>query len=139
MRDRLVADKALALFQPDLLMPAQFFASLKHKAHGNGERRLMAAILADAIECFQKNVAATDGRGRQLCNEAERWFLSDDGSWLYSFVNICEALDIHPLFLRQGLLKWKTQKLAHYQSVPHQKGTKPVRGVESLVKGTGDR
>lgn len=123
-------ERKITLFQPDSLLPAQFFAALKQKAQANGERRLMVAILADAVECFQKHLGATDGRGRQLCAEAERWFLSDDSSWPFSFVNICEALDIHPSFLRRGLLRWKAQQVGRGQVVPSRAATKSVRDAE---------
>jgi len=123
-------ERKLTLFQPDSLLPAQFFAALKQKAQANGERRLMVAILVDAVECFQKHLGATDGRGRQLSTEAERWFLSDDSSWPFSFVNICEALDIHPPFLRRGLLRWKAQQVAQRQIASSRAATKTVRDAE---------
>lgn len=123
-------ERKITLFQPDSLLPAQFFAALKQKAQANGERRLMVAILVDAVECFQKHLGAADGRGRQLCTEAERWFLSDDSSWPFSFVNICEALDIHPPFLRRGLLRWKAQQVAQRQIVPSRTAAKTVRDAE---------
>jgi len=82
MKEKLItAEAGTSLFQPDLLLPTQFFAALKQKAQACGERRLMVAILEDAVVCFQKHLWATDGRSRQLGAEAERWFLSDDSSW----------------------------------------------------------
>ncbi|MEW6298955.1 MAG: hypothetical protein AB1671_14665 [Thermodesulfobacteriota bacterium] len=112
MKDKIHADGLPTLFQPETLLPTQFFAALGQKAHAQGERRLMVAVLEDALECFQKHFWATDSRGRQLCADAERWLLSDDTSWLFSFVNICHTLGIHPLFLRRGLAQWKAQQLA---------------------------
>lgn len=100
------------LFQPETLLPAQFFAALRQKARAQGERRLMVAILEDAVECFQKHFWARDNRGRQLHADAEQWLLSDDTTWLFSFVNICDILGIHPLFLRRGLVQWKAQQFA---------------------------
>ncbi|MBI3301067.1 MAG: hypothetical protein HYZ72_03170 [Deltaproteobacteria bacterium] len=126
MKDKLIADVAASLFQPDSLLPAQFFAALKQKARACGERRLMVAILEDAVECFQKHLWATDNRSRQLRAEAERWFLSDDDSWPFSFVSICDALDLHPAFLRRGLLAWKAQQLARRQAGLSYAGTGPV-------------
>jgi hypothetical protein len=106
------ADGAVSIFEPSVLLPIQFFAGLRQKAPAEGERRLMLAILEDAIECFQKHLWATDRKRRQLHDEAELWFLADDSDWLFSFVNICEVFEIHPVFLRQGLLAWKTRQLA---------------------------
>ena len=106
------ADGLAAIFEPSILVPAQFFAGLRHKAPAEGQRRLMLAILEDAIECFQKHLWATDRKHRQLHDEAEQWFLADEPGWLFSFVNICAAFEIHPSSLRQGLLDWKTRQLA---------------------------
>ena len=116
MRDKLIADGGTALFQPDSLLPTQFFTTLRQKSYTTGERRLMVAILEDAVECFQKYLWATSNRSRQLRADAEAWFLSDDTSWPFSFLNICEALDIHPLLFRQGLLRWKGQQLTQRQA-----------------------
>ena len=115
MQNRSSTDGVLSIFEPSTLLPTQFFAALKQKAEADGERRLMLAILEDAIECYQKHVLATENKAYQLHNEAEAWFLEDDPTWLFSFVNICEVFDIHPVSLRQGLLNWKTQKLAQQQ------------------------
>ncbi len=103
---------AASIFEPSTLLPSQFFAAMRQKAEADGERRLMFAILEDAIECFQKHLWAEDHKRRQLHLDAESWFLEDDPSWLFSFVNICDVFEIHPVFLRQGLLAWKTKQLA---------------------------
>ncbi len=127
MKEKLIhIDAGVSLFQPDSLLPSQFFAALKQKAQACGERRLMVAILEDAIDCFQKYVRAADHRSRHLCAEAEKWFMSDDDSWPFSFVNICYTLDLHPGFLRRGLLEWKAQQLARRQSKLRYSETMPV-------------
>jgi hypothetical protein len=130
MKEKLIADGCASLFQPDSLLPSQFFAALKQKTQAYGERRLMIAILEDAVECFQKHFWATAGRGRQLRAEAEKWILSDDSSWPFSFVNICEVLEIHPQFLRDGLITWKAQQLALRQATLSRRGTKADFGSE---------
>jgi hypothetical protein len=107
-------DGAASIFEPSILLPSQFFAATRQKAEADGERRLMFAILEDAIECFQKHLWATDNKRRQLHLDAESWFLEDDPSWLFSFVNICDVFEIHPVLLRQGLLAWKTKQLAEW-------------------------
>lgn len=115
MKDQRIAEGGVSLFQPDFLLPSQFFAGMREKAQANGERRLMLAILEDAVDCFQKYLEAKDNRSQQLGTDAEEWLLSDDRGWLFSFVNVCEALGIQPDFLRQGLLDWKAQRLTQSQ------------------------
>ncbi|MGE0820620.1 MAG: hypothetical protein AB7G75_11940 [Candidatus Binatia bacterium] len=126
MKDQRVADGGASVFQPDFLLPLQFFTGIRGKACAEGERRLMLAILVDAVECFQKYLIAKDNRGRQLWTDAEAWFLSDERDWIFSFVNVSEALGLDPEFLRQGLLNWKTQQLERIEQ-----GFQPDFGPES--------
>lgn len=95
------------LFQPDALMPSQFFATVKKRCPKEPEYRLVVAVLQDAIDCFQKNCSAEKEKARQLFEETELWFLADDRSWPYSFTNICELLSLNPEYLRRGLQAWK--------------------------------
>ena len=72
------------------------------------EKRLMFAILLDAIECFQKYLGHEDNR---LLKETEEWIFEDDHGWAFSFINVCEAVEIDPQYLRKGLLHWKQKKI----------------------------
>jgi len=111
MKDQRVTDGGAGVFQPDFLLPLQFFTGTRGKGCAEGERRLMFAILEDAVDCFQKYLGTKESRGRLLCSDAEEWLMSDDRSWLFSFVNVCEVLGLQPDFIRQGLLDWKTKQL----------------------------
>ena len=103
------------IFQPDTILPAQFFSTLRQRTASQGERRLVAAVLEDTVACFQKYLGAEDRRNRKLYADAEAWLFSDDDSWPFAFVNVCEALDIQPPFLRRGLLLWRSGQRAQYQ------------------------
>jgi len=70
------------------------------------ERRLLFAILADAIVRFRRLATAPRHVTHEL-KEAERWIRSDDREWPCSFVNICEALDIAYGPLRRAVLQWR--------------------------------
>ena len=63
------------------------------------EKKLMLAVLQGAVECF-KDYAEHD----RLFKEAEEWIFDDDHEWPYSFINICQAVDMNPKYLRKGLL-----------------------------------
>jgi hypothetical protein len=76
-----------------------------------GEERLMLAVLESAVEDFQKYVLARRPRGKKLFQEAEEWFLDKDSDEVFSFRNICETLQLHPDYVRQGLIAWKEAKL----------------------------
>jgi hypothetical protein len=99
------------LFQPDSLLSAHYFGTLRRKTNSEPEKRLMLAILEDAIHCFQDNLFARNVRSRRLFEEAEQWIVEADGDWVFSFENICEALEFNPAYVRQGLLRWMANKL----------------------------
>ena len=105
-------EKALAIFQPDILISAQFLATYERKFHLDPERTLLLAILQDAVICFQEFLLATSKKKQTLFVEAEEWILSEDKSYLYSFENVCELLGFEAGYLRQGLLHWKETALA---------------------------
>ena len=97
--------KSLAYFpDADSLAPAHYFS---HFGGGplSPQKRLMLAVLEDAIECFWKYARARDGRSERLFLEAEEWILEQNSDWPFSFENICEALNLDPKYLRRGLLK----------------------------------
>jgi len=104
-------DKALAVFQPDILIQSQFLSTYRRRFHLQPEQVLMLAVLEDAVLCFQDNVAAVAPRKQMLFREAEEWIFSSAKSYLFTFDNICEALALDPDYLRRGLKRWKEQML----------------------------
>jgi hypothetical protein len=102
-------DRLAALFEPDVLLPAQFFAAFRRMGGLDRERLLMLAVLEDAVDCFQKHALAKDPRGRQLFAEAKEWVDSGDKGWLFSFENICDTLEIDAGYVRRGLSVWRDQ------------------------------
>jgi len=106
-------EKIASLFQPDTLLPAQYYGNLRRRNLLQPEMQLTLAILEDAIKCFQENLMAESGKGKKLFNEAEEWILDEDGDWIFSFRNVCELLGFNPAYMRQGLLRWKQERQRH--------------------------
>jgi hypothetical protein len=104
-------EKLTSLFQPDILLPTEYLATVRGKAHLEPEKKLMLAVLEDAIQCFQDNVLAQSGRRKRLFEEAEQWILEANSNWVFSFESICEVLGFSPQYVRQGLLRWKEKNL----------------------------
>ena len=100
-------DRLAGLFEPDVLLPAQFFAAFRREGGLERERLLMLAVLEDAVDCYQKYSHARDPRGQQMYDEARDWVISDDRSWLFSFENICDTLEINAEYVRRGLREWR--------------------------------
>ena len=67
----------------------------------------MAAILTDAMGCFQKNLVARTAKRRRLFREAEEWIFCEDWQWVFSFRNICDVLGVDAGALRAHAVAWK--------------------------------
>ena len=111
-RDAPGTEKALAIFQPDILIPDQFRSTYARTVHLESEKILMLAVLWDAVACFQANLGAIQSRKQQLYNDAEQWILAADPNYFFSFENICAVLGFEPEYLRRGLMAWKDIALA---------------------------
>jgi len=105
-------EKMGSLFQPDTLVPTQYFETFRGKAHLEPEESFMLAILEYAVASFQKDIFARDSKGKAKFHETEDWILEENSDWIFSFENICEVLGFNPSYIRQGLLRWKEMKLA---------------------------
>lgn len=101
------------LIEPEILLPSQFYDRFRGRSILEGERRLMLAILEDAIMCYQKYAGATRPRSRRLFQEAENWLFREvPSSWPFSFIAICEVFDLNPAYFRERLRTWREQLLA---------------------------
>ena len=70
----------------------------------NPEAVLAAAVLKLAFEDLQKHRGATDTRRRRTFREAYTWVKSNERRWPFSFLNVCDMLDLSPGALRTKLL-----------------------------------
>jgi hypothetical protein len=77
-----------------LEMPTEINAA----AHWSGMRALMLAVLEDAIQQFGSSV----GHRRAA---AERWIMSPERAYVFSFTVICETLDLEPSAVRRSLIR----------------------------------
>jgi hypothetical protein len=96
------------LFMPDTLLPSQYFDRFRRRNQLDGERRLMLAVLEDAVDMYRKHCGA-NGRNRQLFLDAEEWIDDDDRTWVFSFLNLCDILDLDGEYLRRGLRALKAR------------------------------
>jgi len=105
------------LFEPDVMLPVQYFSVLRKRSPQGPEYFLVIAMLQDAIECFQKYHFASDEIGRELFEDAREWITSTDQKWPFSFENVCAILKLDAAYLRGGLLRW-----AEVQDVARRRG-----------------
>lgn len=91
----------------DVLLPEQFFTPARRSAAlWSSERRLLLAVLQDALACWFHHRHARNVRGRRVFRETQDWFWAKDRDWLYAFECICEHLELDPDYLRRGLVRW---------------------------------
>ena len=113
------------LFEPDIMLPAQYFTLLRKQAPQGPEYGLVIAMLQDAIECFQKYRFSTDDNGRALFEDARQWVESEDRKWPFSFENVCGILNLNADYLRRGLADWGRMQDAAVRSGK----VVPIKGV----------
>jgi hypothetical protein len=112
MQEKETLDEKLpGLFEPDTLLPIQYFEAMRRKHLLEGEKRLVLSVLEDAVECFMKCIDSSTNKGQRLFRDAEEWITLEDKKWVFSFDNVCEMLDVNPEYLRRGLREWKVRKL----------------------------
>lgn len=83
------------------VLPWQFFSPQRIDT---GAKRLMLAVLEDAVNMYQKYKGKHSRRARRLFKETEEWFRSHDVMWLYTFENICDVLGWDAQAVRKALL-----------------------------------
>jgi hypothetical protein len=95
------------LSQADAVLPVQFHNGHAGTATAEPLRRLMVAILVDAIRCFQNKSKVRRPAGRQEFAEIRSWIFCDDGNGCFSFRAVCDALEIDPKAIRKRLTEWE--------------------------------
>ena len=111
MEKETLDEKLPGLFEPDTLLPIQYFEAMRRKHLLEGEKRLILSVLEDAVECFMKCIDSSTNKGQRLFRDADEWINLEDKRWVFSFDNVCDMLDINPDYMRVGLRKWKDKKL----------------------------
>lgn len=93
---RHLPDRSAAVFYEDLGGELWNYHNFGRKHQP--EKTLMAAVIHLAV------AHATDPRHHKLAPSAMDWLMSDDLEWPFSFLRLCEALDISPSKIRKEVL-----------------------------------
>jgi len=137
-------ERVTSLFQPDTLLPEQYLDTYRRKLHLEPEKKLMLAILEDAIACYQKYLFARDIKGKALFLEAAEWIQQESDEGVFAFDSVCEALGLNPEYVRRGLDTWKENSLAQrtqakvYQ-LKAQQSRKNKRAVAAVARRARQR
>ena len=71
---------------------------------GTNQKDLAAGVLKQAAQDLRRFHGAASAVERELYLDAYRWVISDDCSWPFSFLNVCQLLHLAPEILRAELL-----------------------------------
>ena len=100
----------------DIPIPEQHFDQFHEPSQIQPEKRLMFAVLLDAVECFQKYAGHEANR---LFKDTDEWIFEDDPECPFSFINICEAVGMDPEYLRKGLSQLNRERSKGRMTVGH--------------------
>jgi hypothetical protein len=116
--------------EPDVLAVHEYLHVFQYRPALTPERRLLAAILRDAIDCYMRYCCAKSRREKKMQQETEEWFFGD-GEGVFSFENVCEILKLSPGYIRRGLLRYKQRPSQNGGSrakrLPRQSGNVELR------------
>lgn len=101
----------LQMFAPNALLPLSLLENAVLRTAVRPEKRLMLAVLREAVMTFQRYVEVKNRRSSRLFREVEEWIDSGDVLWPFAFENICAALGIDAEYLRRGLAVWRDRQL----------------------------
>src|SRR6266481_8500012 len=68
------------------------------------QKDLAAGVLKQAAQDLRRFHGATSAVEREFYLDAYRWVISDDGSWPFSFLNVCQVLNLAPETVREEVL-----------------------------------
>jgi hypothetical protein len=88
----------------EVITPEQFFTPADRSgATWTPERRLLLAVLEDAVVMYLRYRNNFSTRGKRLFRETQKWFDSQDRTSLCAFESICDHLNFDADYLRLGL------------------------------------
>jgi hypothetical protein len=142
-----IEESALArLMVPQALMPSQYYEGVRGDDPATEAiKRLMLAVLEDALRCLQTYAAARTPVRRRMFFEAQTWISDRTARGPFAFEAICDALGIESNRLRDGICEWCLQlsggmsshRLTRRRSVGRRVGpiVSPVRRARRRTNG----
>jgi hypothetical protein len=97
-------DDLPSIFASVGILPIQYGESRRRKLPSEGERKLLFAVLEDAIRNYLRHRdKGAEARNNEEFVEAASWLSCDEECGPFSYVSICEALGIDADCLRMGI------------------------------------
>ncbi len=102
--DRVTANKEDFNVEDRAAFGSQLFALSTESPAAAREESLAIGVLRQAAHDLRKFHSATCRVERELYLDAYSWIMADDSFWPYSFLNVCELLQVSPEAIRAELL-----------------------------------
>lgn len=95
----------------DARLDVAYVDQICRNQYDEGEKKLMLAVLQEALNNFVQFLPSKDVTGQERFREVEEWFWGDDPEWLFSFKNIAESLGISSSYFLDRLMTLKRNRL----------------------------
>ena len=106
MIDSVPASSEASGLEPETVLPEQFF---RRSGGSSPERRLMLAVLEEALLDLRRSANRGTLRMRRLADEVEGWSAANDDGWPCSFLRVCQALGLDAAAVRTRLARWRAE------------------------------
>lgn len=109
VEDGMYNDLLAKILEPDTMLPFHFYGTRQLSGQLNGQKKLMLAVLQDAVECLEKYRSSKNAIQQELYQDALNWIRDPSSDWLFCFTTVCDFLGFDPGYLRQSLLEREEQ------------------------------
>ena len=96
----------------------------------SGQRELAAGVLKQAAQDLRRFHGATSPIERELYLDAYHWVISDDCSWPFSFLSVCQLLNLAPDIVR---LEFSADASAGFFTYWGQRCARVTRSLQSFL------
>src|SRR4030095_15947461 len=97
-------DRSSQLFEGDVIAPQQYRESFIRARNLEPEQALMLEVPWDGIECSFKYCDEPVALRARLYHEAQEWLFDQDEKEPFSFLNVCEGLNLDPSYVHRGVV-----------------------------------
>ena len=94
------------IFGPEIILPVQFAPSRDNEGRCEGERRLMLAVLEDAVVTLKTHMRTPSVHSRRIVAEVETWIASGSRADTFAFGTICDVLGFDVKAVRMAVKDW---------------------------------
>lgn len=117
----------LELFSPDETLITDPGYAVSHLRQCESEKKLLVAVLKDAISDYKKYRYSGHPRFR----EAESWIFGPDRDRLFAFQTVCAMLNLSAERVRKDLRNFDEGSVSKADYPPAYRACKPKRGVRT--------